>query len=193
MKVLVGLGNPGRAYADTRHNIGFMCMDTLARRHGVAFDKVAMQALTASLTLGAERVLLVKPQTFMNLSGDSVGALIAWHKLTPQDVIIVADDMDLPFGHLRLRFKGGAGGHNGLKSIIERLGTEEFPRVRVGIGRPPGRQQARGYVLDGFSADEHAELAFVCPQVADALELAVAQGFEAAMNRYNGPVPSGER
>jgi PTH1 family peptidyl-tRNA hydrolase len=140
MKLLVGLGNPGREYANTRHNIGFLCLDELARRHGAAFDKVHLRALIATVSLGAERVVLARPQTFMNLSGEAVGALLSWYKLPASDLIVVTDDMDLPFGRLRLRLKGSAGGHNGLKSIIESLGTLEFPRLRVGIGRPPGRQ-----------------------------------------------------
>jgi PTH1 family peptidyl-tRNA hydrolase len=194
MRVIVGLGNPGRDYANTRHNIGFLCLDELARRRAAAFDKYQLQALTATLALGPEKVLLAKPQTYMNASGDAVGALLSWYKVTPDALIVVTDDLDLPFGRLRLRLKGSAGGHNGLKSIIERLGTPDFPRLRVGIGRPPGHRQARGYVLNHFTPEEEKELPFLCPEVADALELAVAAGFEVAMNRYNvAPVKAGEQ
>ncbi len=186
MKLLVGLGNPGRDYAGTRHNIGFFCIDELARRHSVQLTTVRMQAMTNTVQIGAERALLAKPQTYMNLSGDAVGALVSFYKISPADIIVVADDLDLPFGKLRLRWKGGAGGHNGLRSIIERLGTQEFARIRVGIGRPPGQKGARDYVLEHFTADEQQELPILCGEVADALEMAVKDNFEAAMNRYNG-------
>ena len=188
MKLLVGLGNPGREYVNTRHNIGFLCLDELARRHGATFDTVRMRALTATFSVAepvAEKIVLVKPQTFMNASGEATAALASWHKITPGDIIVVTDDLDLPFGRLRLRLKGSAGGHNGLRSIIERLGTEEFARLRIGIGRPPGHKAGRDYVLDRFSTEEAAELPFVLAEAADALGLALEAGFAAAMNRYN--------
>ncbi len=193
MKLLVGLGNPGRDYVNTRHNIGFMCLDELARRHGAAFDRVQLRALVASVTLpaatgqgvGALKALLAKPQTFMNASGEAVGALASFYKIAPEEIVVVSDDLDLPFGRLRLRLKGSAGGHNGLRSIMERLGTDAYPRLRVGIGRPPGQKTDRDYVLDRFSAEEAAELPLLCAEVADALELSMRAGFEAAMNRYN--------
>lgn len=196
MKLLVGLGNPGRDYVNTRHNIGFMCLDVLARRHGAAFDRVQLRALVASATLPAEmgqdgtlKALLVKPQTFMNASGEAVGALASFYKIAPEEIVVVSDDLDLPFGRLRLRLKGSPGGHNGLRSIMERLGTDAYPRLRVGIGRPPGQQAGRDYVLDRFSTEEAAELPLLCTEVADALELSVRAGFEAAMNRYNVAEP----
>lgn len=138
LHLIVGLGNPGREYANHRHNIGFMVLDALAAKHNLRFSKMMFKGLIADGVIAARKVLLVKPMTYMNLSGTCVGPLMRYYKLLPQQLLVIYDDLDLPAGQLRLRGKGGAGGHNGMRSIIAQLGTEDFPRLRVGIGRPPG-------------------------------------------------------
>ena len=145
MQLIVGLGNPGTKYAGTRHNAGFMAVTAIAEKYGVTRWKEEHQAHTATINVDGEKVMLVMPQTFMNLSGDAVGPLMRYYKLSPADVIVIYDDMDLPVGQLRLRVKGSAGGHNGMKSVIAHLGTDQFPHVRIGIGRPqPGWDGGRG-------------------------------------------------
>ncbi len=190
-KMVVGLGNPGPEYAANRHNVGFQVLDALAARHGLAFDKFQKRARVASGRISvpgwAGRVLLAKPMTYMNLSGEAVSALASFYKAAPADILVVSDDLDLPVGRVRLRAGGGPGGQKGLKSIIERLGNEAFPRLRVGIGRPPGQMDPAAYVLQDFSAAEEAEMVFVRPRVADAIEVWLAQGIEAAMNQFNAP------
>ena len=187
MKLIVGLGNPGRQYAATRHNVGFMVLDELARRAGVDFRKTLFaRASTAKAQVGGQDVLLAKPETFMNRSGAAVAALTRKRGLEPQDVIVVADDAELGLGRLRLRARGGAGGHNGLKSIVQDLGSEEFIRVRVGIGRSGGAEELTGHVLGRFTAEERAALAALIPQAAEAVICLLTDGVEPAMNRYNG-------
>jgi PTH1 family peptidyl-tRNA hydrolase len=188
--MIVGLGNPGPEYARNRHNVGFQVIDLFAGRHGLVFDKFQKQARVAlgrvALTNGwAGRVLLAKPMTFMNLSGEAVAALAAFYKIAPVDILVISDDLDLPAGKLRLRAEGGAGGQKGIKSTIQHLHTEAFPRLRIGIGRPPGQMDAADYVLQNFSAAEEQEMAFLRPKAADAIEAWLAQGIAAAMNLFN--------
>jgi PTH1 family peptidyl-tRNA hydrolase len=190
-KMIVGLGNPGADYARTRHNVGFQIVDLLAERHSLSFDRFQKRARLGigSLDLrddSAKRVVLAKPMTYMNASGESVGALATFYKIAPEDILVVYDDLDLPVGKVRLRPGGGSGGQKGLASIIKALGTEEFPRLRVGIGRPPGQMDPTDYVLKKFSAEQEKEMALTRARAVDAIETWLAQGIEAAMNQYNG-------
>jgi PTH1 family peptidyl-tRNA hydrolase len=180
--LVVGLGNPGRQYEMTRHNVGFMILDRLAAEAGVGFEsKPKWQGHLAKLPDGS---LLLKPQTFMNLSGRCVRAVMAFHKWTPAQVLVVYDDVALPLGKLRLREKGSAGGHNGIKSLIEHLGTQDFPRVKVGIGAAePGNMT--GHVLGSFREDERAALENTLASSVQAVQLARSQGFAPAANRFN--------
>jgi PTH1 family peptidyl-tRNA hydrolase len=186
--VIVGLGNPGEEYAKTRHNIGFQCVNELARRHQLAFDGKRAKSRIAEGAIAGQRVVLVKPFTYMNVIGQAIVGLCQWYKADPaRDLLAVYDDLDLPFGALRLRERGSPGTHNGMKSIVGQLGSQEFRRLRVGIGQgPPGRDAAK-YVLGRFTRDEEAQLPEVIARAADALELVLREGFTAAMNRYNAP------
>ncbi|MDQ3167204.1 MAG: aminoacyl-tRNA hydrolase [Chloroflexota bacterium] len=184
MKLVVGLGNPGPEYAKTRHNLGFMVVDELARRAAADGAKRRFRADVVTTTLAGESVTLVKPQTFMNLSGHAVREARSWFKVGPEDLLIVYDDIDLPFGSLRLRTGGTAGGHNGLTSIIEQLGTPAIPRLRMGIGRGAGVVRSR--VLSRFSATEEGHLAAFVGTAADAVTTWAGQGILAAMNAHNG-------
>ena len=183
--LIVGLGNPGRQYKLTRHNAGFLLLDKLAQDLGLAFTRMQSKALVTQGRYQGRKVILAKPQTFMNLSGQAAGALMAFYKLPPEALLVVYDDVDLPFGVLRLRPKGGAGGHKGVQSIIDRLGTQAFPRLRIGIGRPPGRMDAAAYVLQQFSAAEQADLPLVLARGAEAVQRFLTEGLEAAMNWVN--------
>jgi PTH1 family peptidyl-tRNA hydrolase len=185
IKMIVGLGNPGPRYAKNRHNIGFQIVDELAEKHGLRFDKRQFKAQIALGNIEGQRVLLVKPQTYMNLSGEAVQPLARYYKIELEDLMVVFDDMDLPVGVIRLRPFGGAGGHNGMKSIIQRLGGQGFPRLRVGVGRPPGRMDAAAYVLQDFSDDEEAIMAQVRDRAVQALETWLESGIDAAMNAFN--------
>jgi len=186
MWLIVGLGNPGEKYARTRHNIGFDGLEALAKRHGLEFRGKRANSLIAEGSIGGQRVALAKPQTFMNLSGQAVTALRSWYKLdAAKELLVVYDDMDLPFGKLRLRERGSAGTHNGMRSIVGQLGGSEFPRLRVGIDQAPGKLDAAAYVLSRFSKAEEAELPFLLDTLSDAVELVVREGLPAAMNKYN--------
>jgi peptidyl-tRNA hydrolase, PTH1 family len=185
MKLVAGLGNPGPRYRGTYHNIGFDVVDELARRAGVVFGAAPADALAVKVALGAEPVWLVKPLTFMNLSGRAVGDLARYYRVEAPDTIVVVDDVALPAGRLRVRRSGSAGGHNGLKSIIENLGTDGFPRVRVGVGRGDSRRDLADHVLARIGADDRARLEEAVARAADAVECVIAEGTDAAMNRYN--------
>jgi PTH1 family peptidyl-tRNA hydrolase len=183
MKLIVGLGNPGRTYAGTRHNIGFDVLDALAARHGLEWQSAPAQALIAKWrTAGA---LLVKPLTFMNLSGHAVGELQRYFKIELPDLLVIVDEAQLPLGRLRTRPQGSAGGHNGLKSLVEQLGTTEFARLRIGVGRGDGRRDLADHVLDTFDADERAEVSEIVGRAADAVEVFVNEGIDPMMNRFN--------
>ena len=191
-RIIVGLGNPGPEYDEHRHNIGFQVLSHLAERHALSFDKVQKRARVSlgTISVGPEaerfRVLLVRPMTYMNLSGEAVGDLVRFYKVLPEDILVVHDDMDLPVGRIRLRPDGGAGGQRGIRSIIQRLGTEDFSRVRVGIGRPPGRMDPKAYVLQRFSKEQEKEMAIVRVLAVAAIECWLTDGINAAMNKFNG-------
>jgi PTH1 family peptidyl-tRNA hydrolase len=182
----VGLGNPGRRYASTRHNIGFMAFDLLAKRHGLRFSGKQANAEIARGTIGNTAVILAKPQTYMNNSGLAVGWLARYYKVPMERVLIVYDDFDLPLGRLRIRAKGSAGTHNGLKSIIQHLGSQGFPRLRIGVDRPVVADASHiNWVLGHFSKDEQSVLDEVLPRAVDAIEAILSDGIERAMNTYN--------
>jgi len=189
MKLIVGLGNPGRRYQGTRHNSGARVIDTLARRHRVALREEGW-ADVGALTLDGARVLLARPQTYVNVSGTAVADLRRRHRLPLENLLVAFDDLDLPVGQIRLRAKGGHGGHNGMRSIIETLGSEEFARLRVGIGRPPEGVDPADYVLSRFSKEEQAQLDEAVERAADAVEAFVRRGIEAAMSAFNLRVSS---
>lgn len=191
MKIVIGLGNPGRQYAGTRHNVGFDVIDYLAAGPGVGSSRSAFQADVSEMTEGGEKVLLVKPQTFMNLSGRTVRAVLDFYKLTPADLLVVCDDYNLPLGKLRVRAKGSHGGQNGLRNIQEQLGTDEYPRLRMGIGQPaPG--EAVDFVLTRFKPGERAAVEDAVAQAAAGVLVWVRQGLPACMNRVNGPGDPGK-
>ncbi len=183
--LIVGLGNPGREYRGNRHNVGFMVLDQLAEKLETSFSKLKMNALTTAVRYGNQRLILVKPQTFMNLSGQAVSSLLRFYKLPLENLLVVYDDVDLPFETLRLRPDGGDAGQKGVRSIIQQLGTDEFPRLRVGIDRPPGRTPVSDYVLQDFSKTEKDTLAFVLDQAVLAALHFVDHGLNSAMTRYN--------
>ncbi|HJZ47451.1 MAG TPA: aminoacyl-tRNA hydrolase [Roseiflexaceae bacterium] len=193
MWVIVGLGNPGEEYAKTRHNIGFQSVNEIARRHNLAFDDKRAKSRVATGQIAGQRVALAKPFTYMNLIGQAVVGLCQWYKVDPaRDLLVIYDDLDLPFGVLRLRERGSAGTHNGMKSVIGQLGSQVFPRIRVGIGQGPPGRDAANYVLGRFNREEEAMLPDIHARVADAVEVILREGFSAAMNRYNRPAKAQE-
>lgn len=182
----VFLGNPGPRYAGTRHNAGFMAADALAKDKDLRIDRLRFHALTGELTLGDQRVLVMKPQTYMNLSGEAVAAAARFYKIPPEHVLVVSDEVSLPVGRLRVRAKGSAGGHNGLKSIIEALGSDAFPRIRIGVGAPPHPDyDMADWVLGVFRDRDAEEMKDAAARAAQAVEAYVTQGPERAMNRFN--------
>ena len=183
--LLIGLGNPGREYARNRHNMGFMLVDYLVGRLHARGMRLQSKALVCPARYEGRQVLLAKPQTYMNLSGHSVQGLAHFYKLPLERLLVAHDDLDLPFGALRLRPGGGPGGQKGVASTIERLGSAGFARLRIGIGRPPGRMDPANYVLQDFGADQQDELAEIIERAADAALFFVTDGIEAAMNRFN--------
>jgi len=191
MKLIVGLGNPGFLYSRNRHNVGFICVSHLARMRDIRFDKKQGQARTGIGNIAGNRVVLARPQTYMNASGESVSALLRKLNLTPADLIVIHDDLDLPPGKIRLRLGGSSGGHKGIDSIIARIGTQDFYRVRVGIGRPENGEDAAkedaviAYVLADFTPEEKKIIDMVIPQVSEAIICLLAEGLTAAMNKYN--------
>ena len=184
--MVVGLGNPGRMYRDTRHNIGVRVVDRFAEKCGIKLNKVQNKAIIGSGKFDGTKVLLVKPQTYMNLSGQAVSSLLRFYKIPFSNMIAIHDDVDLPYGVIRMRPGGGSAGQKGVASIIEKLGLQEFPRLRMGIGRPPGRMEAADYVLQRFTKDEESLLPEYLDRAADALDCFINNGLEAAMNRFNG-------
>ena len=187
MRLIVGLGNPGKEYRETRHNVGFMVADEIAKRHGLTLAMAPSQVPDAFIAkkFGAEPFLIGKPLTFMNRSGDAVAALAHYYDIVPAGLLVVVDEVALPFGRLRARARGSAGGHNGLKSVIERLGTTEFPRLRLGVGRGDTRRDLADHVLSKFEADEQSALEELITRAADAAEMFAAEGIEKVMNAYN--------
>lgn len=183
--LVVGLGNPGRAYAQHRHNVGFMVLDEVARRGGAAFSQTRFGGRFATADIAGRPAALLQPETWMNNSGRAVARAAGFYDTAAEDVVVVHDDLDLPYGRVRVKLGGGHGGHNGLRSIVADLGSPDFLRVRVGIGRPP-RGDATAHVLSPFDADERAALPLVVDRASDAVEALVQVGFTAAANEFNG-------
>lgn len=183
--LIVGLGNPGRIHRENRHNIGFKVVSYLAERHDISLTRVEMKAILGKGNILGRTVMLAKPQTFMNDSGSAVGRLADYYDILPASLMVVYDEIDLPLGTLRLREKGGSGGHNGMKSIIVRVGSD-FPRLRLGIGRPPGRMEAAAYVLRDFKGEDKLMASEMVESAALAVESYLCDGIELAMTRHNG-------
>jgi PTH1 family peptidyl-tRNA hydrolase len=186
--LVAGLGNPGREYAQARHNVGFQIVTRLAETHGLNFSRMQNEALVATGRIGDARVVLAKPQTWMNESGKAIGPLARFYKVEPARLLVVYDDLDIPAGTLRLRSEGGSGGHKGMRSVIEQRGGQDFPRLRVGVGRPPGRMDAADYVLQPFTRDEEILMDGARDRAIAAIECFLAEGIVAAMNRFNTQV-----
>jgi peptidyl-tRNA hydrolase, PTH1 family len=184
--LIVGLGNPGREHRETRHNIGFMLIDTMCKTLGVSLNRVQSKALVTTAQLEGHKIILAKPQTFMNLSGQAVSALVRFYKVPTEQLIVAHDDLDLPLGTLRLRPGGGSAGQRGIASIIQQIGTQDFARLRLGIGRPPGSMNPAAYVLQRFSSAEHELLDLVLDRSVAAVKTFVRDGLDTAMNQYNG-------
>lgn len=185
MKIIVGLGNPGQEYSKTRHNVGFMVIDAIAAHLGVSNWKNKFEAQIAECKIGSDAVLLVKPQTYMNLSGNAVGAIMRWYKLNVEDVIAVYDDMDIAVGHVKLKKRGSSGGHRGVESMLLNLGKEEFTRVRIGIGRPLPNWTVVDHVLAKFPDEDQAAIDQLAEELIPVIECIVKQGIDKAMNGYN--------
>lgn len=186
--LLIGLGNPGREYRDSRHNFGFMLIDRLAVRLNARGMKMQSKAIVMDARQDDRKLILAKPQTYMNLSGQSVEGLVRFYKPPLGNVMILSDDLDIPFGTIRIRASGGPGGQRGLSSILEKLGTKDIPRLRLGIGRPPGRMDPAAYVLQDFSREEMKSLSEILDRGADAVLEYVKNGLNAAMNKFNGGI-----
>ena len=183
--LLVCLGNPGKEYANTRHNIGFLAADALEKRTGVKFNKLKYRALTGEVTLGGQRVLVVKPQTYMNLSGEAVKLAGGFYKIPPERILVLYDDISLPLGKLRIRASGSAGGHNGIKNIIAHLGTDAFPRIKVGVGAPQREDGLVDWVIGSFTASERKVVDEAIDKALDAAECVIEKGVSEAQNRFN--------
>ncbi|MYL35951.1 aminoacyl-tRNA hydrolase [Pontibacillus yanchengensis] len=185
MKCIIGLGNPGPKYENTRHNVGFMVIDELVRRHNWKLDKEKYKAQYTVEHVGSEKVLLIKPLTYMNLSGEAIRPLMDYYNLSIDDIVIIYDDLDLPPGKIRLRKKGGHGGHNGIRSTIDHLGTKEFPRLRFGIGRPNGPMPVPDYVLGTFQKENIPTIKESIERAADACDSWMENSFAEVMNEFN--------
>jgi PTH1 family peptidyl-tRNA hydrolase len=187
--IVVGLGNPGKEYEKNRHNVGFMAVDLAIEKFGFFGKKIKSNAVVVEGDFEGKKIIFVKPQTFMNLSGQAVSSLVRFYKVPLDHVIVIHDDIDLPFGTIRLRPGGGAGGQKGVSSIIQQLGEPGFARLRIGIGRPPGRMDAATYVLKNFHNDEINEIPFVLENIVEALKTLISLDLETAMNKFNGIKP----
>jgi PTH1 family peptidyl-tRNA hydrolase len=185
MKLIVGLGNPGQQYVNTRHNVGFMVVDHLAEKLGLSFTQLKFKGVLAEGRICQHKLLLLKPLTYMNLSGESVIQVLHFYKLQPEQLLVIYDDLDTPVGDIRLRMKGSAGGHNGIKSIIQHVGTEEFDRIRVGIGRPEPGKKVVNYVLENFHNQELEDVRTAIQKSSEAAEMSLIETFEKVMNKYN--------
>lgn len=185
--LLVCLGNYGKKYENTRHNIGFLAAERLIEKRDLKCNRLRFRALTEIIDFGGKKVLLMMPQTYMNLSGEAAGEAARFYKVPPERVLVISDDVSLPLGKLRVRGSGSAGGHNGIKNIIAHLGTDQFPRVKVGVGAPPNPEYDMvDWVVGGFSADERKTVDAALDRALDAAECVIAQGVTEAQNRYNG-------
>lgn len=184
--IVAFLGNPGLKYNGTRHNAGFMAADAMEKKLGVSINKMRFKALTQTVDIGGKKVLLMKPQTYMNLSGDAIAQAANFYKVPPERVIVVSDETALPIGRLRIRRGGSAGGHNGLKSVIARLGTDQFPRIRLGVGDKPHQDyDMADWVLSAFKGQDAADMELVAKKAADAVECYITEGADRAMNKFN--------
>jgi PTH1 family peptidyl-tRNA hydrolase len=183
--IVIGLGNPGKKYENTRHNVGFDTVELLSRRHRIMLTKLKHKALLGDGRISGKRIILVKPQTFMNLSGESVREILEWYKVPVENIIIIYDDVDLPVGKLRLRPKGSAGTHNGMRSVIYQIESDEFPRIRIGIGGPPEGWELADYVLSKFYGDDKKKIEEAIVNAADAVEAIIMLGIDMAMNKFN--------
>ncbi|MCR4611089.1 MAG: aminoacyl-tRNA hydrolase [Lachnospiraceae bacterium] len=188
MRLIAGLGNPGLKYSKTRHNAGFDTIDIIAKNHGVKIKKKEHFALTGEDVIAGEKVLLVKPMTYMNDSGEAIRALMDYYKIDSSDLIVISDDLTLDIGVLRIRAKGSAGGHNGLKSIIKCVGTNEFARLRVGVGKVPEHRTVIDHVLSRFERKDRVLVKESYQVAADAVEAMLVEGIDKAMSKYNGPI-----
>ena len=186
--LLIGLGNPGREYRETRHNLGFMLIDRIVVRLNARGMKVQSKAIVTTAAYEDRKLILAKPQTYMNLSGQSVQGLVHFYKVPLTNLMVLSDDLDIPFGTIRIRAAGGPGGQRGMSSVIERLGTKEFPRLRIGIGRPPGRMDPSDYVLQNFSRGEMKTLSEILDHAEKAVFTFVVDGLNKAMNDFNGGI-----
>ena len=186
MYIIAGLGNPTREYEKTRHNVGFEVIDVLADMLGTTVEEKKFKGCYGRGIIGGEKVLLLKPQTFMNLSGESIRAASDFYKVDPEHIIIIYDDISLDVGQLRIRKKGSAGGHNGIKNIIAHLGTQEFPRIKVGVGDKPKKMDLADYVLSRFSKEDRAAMEDAFKEAAKAVEVMITEGMDTAMNQFNG-------
>ena len=184
MKIIVGLGNPGKKYENTRHNMGFHAVDLLAERHNIAVNKIKFKALVGEGQISGHKVLLVKPQTYMNLSGQSVREVMAYYKVDIEDLLVIYDDLDTAVGSIRVRKKGSAGSHNGMKSVIYDLQDDGFPRIRIGIGQA-GKKDWKDFVIGGIKKDEKALIEEAVTHAAEAVECILSENIDMAMNRYN--------
>ena len=183
--LVVCLGNPGPKYDGTRHNAGYMAADAIAKKTGTPVNRLRFKALTAACVLGGEPVLVMKPQTYMNLSGDAVIQAVQFYKIPPEHVLVISDDVSLPVGKLRIRRGGSAGGHNGLNSIIQNLGTDQFPRIKIGVGIPPEHYDMKDWVLGKFHGEDAKLISDAVRRAADAVECYIEEGPDKAMNKYN--------
>lgn len=184
--LVVFLGNPGTKYNGTRHNAGFMAADAMAKEFNIAINKLRFKALTATVTIGGEKVLLMKPQTYMNLSGEAVGQAAKFYKISPEHVIVVSDEVAMPIGKLRIRKSGSAGGHNGLKNIIQHLGTQDFPRIRMGVGAAPHPDyDMADWVLSTFKNKDAEDMQALAERVSKAVQCYITEGPDRAMNKFN--------
>jgi PTH1 family peptidyl-tRNA hydrolase len=183
--IIVGLGNPGARYENTRHNMGFQALDYISSKYSVRIDKLKHKALIGDGEIEGRRVLLVKPQTYMNASGECVRDILEWYKASTANLIIIYDDIDLAVGRIRVRPKGSAGTHNGMRSVLYQIESEDFPRIRIGINRPPENWDLADYVLSRFTAEEKTDVEASIIKTADALSVILTQGIETAMNRFN--------
>lgn len=185
MYIIVGLGNPTKEYHKTRHNVGFDTIDRLAYRFGISVTEKKHKALCGKGVIEGQKVILAKPQTFMNLSGESVRAMMDFYKVTPEEIIVIYDDISLEPGQLRIRLKGSAGGHNGIKNIIAHTGTQEFPRIKVGVGEKPPRMDLAAYVLSRFSQGEQTLMDEAMDEAGKAVVMMITENYDKAMNQFN--------
>lgn len=188
MYIIVGLGNPGLEYRGTRHNMGFLVIDELAQEYHISVDTKKHKGLIGKGMIGSEKVVLVKPQTYMNLSGECLREVRQFYKVEPEQILVVYDDISLQPGQLRIRKKGSAGGHNGVKSIIAHLGTQEFPRIKVGVGEKPPRMDLADYVLGHYQGEDKRKIEGSVKEAAQAVRMIIEQGADAAMNQFNAKI-----